>query len=559
MGKNYIKLQNQGSILQNLMLLSEMQDSSGYSDEYGYFTKRAVAELAIRSAIITSAGKLGDDILALVNDVDVDETRNSVLQNAKQRMQILRVLGLVAADYDAEVYSITDLGERVLKQVFPASAGEIPDYRLLRESFMGISSESEVYDYNCDIGFNCFLGYEICYAFARLDYRICVQDMPCITTYGVNDIESFVETVKKFRRKNQCIPENHEHYPKTQQGQPLRQASNTTRTIIQILRICNIIQRKFVAENGLRYYVCTDIGKEYVEDVARRWRSFHFVDPYKFRRGTLLEQKRKCFLGYNNILDRGGYEVESECGVDNVTVFSPYQMLPETNVDWFLARDRMRPPPKAKESQVNVINSQISATALKLKPNYLTHDEYESYIHAHSSKNGLIEEIVKRKEHGEARETIESELILRHKNSDKSLFYPFVHSLLGAIGLDCKGEVGRYDALVKYNGYVIPVEIKSYSETPSYNIKGARQALENKITSYKKSADLNYASLLIGFSQPKSIGEIQTFIDAAEDEWDAKIVVMDMGTLVEMCLRVIWDKQKIDFETFLTSRGIVEA
>ena len=116
MSKNYIKLQNQGNIYQNLMLLNEMNESIGYADENGYYSKRAVAEIAINSAVVTSAGKMGDDIIALVNDTVSDESRNSVLQNAKQRMQILRVLGLVASDYDAEQYAITDLGQKVLKQ-----------------------------------------------------------------------------------------------------------------------------------------------------------------------------------------------------------------------------------------------------------------------------------------------------------------------------------------------------------------------------------------------------------------------------------------------------------
>lgn len=38
MSKNYIKLQNQGNIYQNLMLLNEMNESIGYADENGYFS-----------------------------------------------------------------------------------------------------------------------------------------------------------------------------------------------------------------------------------------------------------------------------------------------------------------------------------------------------------------------------------------------------------------------------------------------------------------------------------------------------------------------------------------
>ena len=147
----------------------------------------------------------------------------------------------------------------------------------------------------------------------------------------------------------------------------------------------------------------------------------------------------------------------------------------------------------------------------------------------------------------------------RHKNSDKELFYPFVHSLIGALGLDCLGEIGRYDALIKYQDIMIPMEIKSYTETPSYNMKGVRQALENKICIYKEESDLKYASLLLGYSHPISIIEIQDFIDAAFDEWGMKLIAMDLRTLVEMCVRTVWDKQILDFESMLQEYGIAEA
>ncbi len=60
MSKNYIKLQNQGNIYQNLMLLNEMANSVGYADENGYFTKRAIAEIAINAYLLTSEGKMGE-------------------------------------------------------------------------------------------------------------------------------------------------------------------------------------------------------------------------------------------------------------------------------------------------------------------------------------------------------------------------------------------------------------------------------------------------------------------------------------------------------------------
>lgn len=558
MSKNYLKLQNQGSIIQNLMLLSEMKDSEGFSDEFGHFTKRAVAEIAVNSAMVTSAGKIGSDIHALVNDGEIDETRNSVLQNAKQRMQILRALGLVATDYDAEIYAITDLGDRVLERAFPTKAGELPDYRLLLEAFLGVSTASEVYEYNCDFGFDCYLGYEICYALAGLKYMISVPDLPCITTYGVGAIGEYVETVKTYRKMGKTIPKNHEHYPKTQQGKPLKQATNITRTINQILRVCGIIERKPIQIKNVNYYVCTEAGKKFVREIKKHWKSLRFLSTYRFRRLRILEQKRICCLGYNNMLDRGGYNVESGSGVDGETVFSPYQMIPETAANWHLGKN-LRHAPKSKESQVAVINSQIRASALRLKPIYRTQAEYDRFVKMHASASLLVNEICKAKADNLDRSNVEADLFARHRKSGKELFYPFVHSLFNAIGLKCKGEVARFDALIQYEGVDIPVEIKSFTETPVCNLKGVRQALENKILAYKRKNDLAYATLLVGYGLPKSTNEIQELIDAAYSELGVKIVVLDLSALVKMCMRVIWDQQSVDFGKLLKSRGILEA
>lgn len=554
MSKNYIKLQNQGTIFQNLMLLNEMENSIGYSDEHGHFTKYAIAEIAIKSYIITSEGRMGEDILEKINEGG-DETYNSVLQNAKQRMQILRVLGLVSTDYDSEIYAITDLGKKVLARVFPTSHTSIPDYSLLREAFMGISSSSEVYKYNVD--FNSYLGYEICYAFSSLDYRISTKEMPMITTYALDEIGEFVGTVKTWRSQGIDVDEEHEHFPKTQQGKPLRQASNITRTINQILRICEIIEKKESRIDNRNYYVCTEFGKDYVDEVKKFLdkKSSRLWTSEQFRRENRLKQKELANIGYNNMLDRGGYSVEP---TDKSTVFSPYQLIPENDVNLLLEKET-RNPPKLKETRIIEITSQIPGNELKLKPSYFTQEDYDEFIRKHITKTNLIEEILAEKEKGTNKEELINTLTLRHKNADKTDFYPFVHSLFMAMGIDCFGEVGRIDGLLEYNGIKIPVEIKSFTETEAYNAKGLRQSLENKIIVHKEEQDLLYASLLVGYSHPSSLTEIHDFIDAAYEELGIKLIAFDLRTLVIMCVNTIWDKEKVDFDKLLESHGIVEA
>ena len=552
MGKNYIKLQNQGNIYQNLMLLNEMANSVGYADENGYFTKQAIAEIAINAYLLTSEGKMGKDILEKVSDTEIDEGLNSVLQNAKQRLQILRVLGLISTDYDSELYAITDLGRKVLDRVFPSSHTVFPDYSLLRETFMGISSSSEVYEYNVD--FNSYLGYEICYAFSCLDYKISTTEMPMITTYAIENITEFVSTVKFFREKGIEVDKFHEHYPKTQKGDPLKQASNITRTINQILRICGIIEKREVRIGTQNYYACTEKGKKYVDNVKRFLdnKSSKLWTAQQFRKENLLKQKELANIGYNNMLDKGGYSVEM---IDKNTVFSPYQLIPETNVNWLLEKE-IRRPPESKVTQVRILNSQITGKDLRLKPSYYTQEDYETFIRTHITKTNLIKEILYEKRNGANKVDLINTLTLRHKTADKSVFYPFVHSLFMAMGLDCYGEVGRIDGLLEYDGIKIPSEIKSFTETAAYNMKGARQALENKIILYKKPQDLQYASLLIGYFHPSSMAEIQDFINAVYEELGVKIITFDLRTLVVMCVNTIWEKQKVDFKKLFTEYGI---
>ncbi len=556
MSKNYIKLQNQGNILQNLMLLYEMKNSSGFSDENGYFTKRAIAEIAVNSMLVSSGGLVGEDIIDIVNDTVVNEERNSVLQNVKARMQLMRVLGLISTDYDSEIYAITDLGEKVLEQVFPDEIARIPSYKLLFEAFMGISSTSEVYEYNCDLDFNCYLGYEICYALASLDFKISTREMQIITTYSLEEIEEYITTVLAFRRKNQEIPETHEHFPKTQNGAPLRQASNLTRSINQILRQCDIIEKKQRREEGVNYYFCTDFGKTYTEAIKSNFHSLKFYTAQQFRKEKLIKQKEICNYGYLRMLSNAGYETECD---NKKIVFSPYQLIPEANVSW-LMESGIRKPPTLVQRQVYALNSQISSSVLRLKPTYLSDNEFANFIRNNISENNLISEILMAKESSDSYENLKKSLMSRYKHADKESFYPFVHALFRTMGLNCLGEIGRFDAYIDYNDdIVIPAEIKSFTETPSYNHKGIRQAVENKILTHKNDVDLSYASLVIGFETPSQLGDIQSLIDAVYSEFGIKIIAMDLETLVTMSINSIWNQQEIDFDTLFQSYGIIEA
>jgi hypothetical protein len=337
-----------------------MQLASDYADSQGYYTKRDIAEIAANALLITTSSKIGADVLSSIDNKDIDEGDNSPLQNAKMRMQILRILGLISADYYTEVYAITKLGKLYSDDNLSSTMKK----NLLRELFLGIETSSECYDFTCDEGFHCFLGLEICYALAMLDYRIGVDEMPVITTYDYRDIDEFINDVKTFRSRNEKFPTSHDHYPKTLKGAPLKQASNITRTINQILRYAGIIKPKNEKVGYKNYYVCTSAGKEYVDEIRKKWskKKLTLLTTYSFRKRGVLDQRALCHEGLSNIYIRSKIDTgQSPTGL----YFSPYQLLSETSASWFLNEDIRNHPDKA-EARVSIINSTVTARDFRL-------------------------------------------------------------------------------------------------------------------------------------------------------------------------------------------------
>ena len=550
MRNNTLKIQNQGNILSNLRLLYEMKNAGDdLHDKHGYYTKKDVARIAAMSLIATTEGRVDvDELLKHIDDDTIPETDNPILQNVKARLQILRQFGLISTDYGSEIYAITELGEQMLHQVY----GPQRSYKLLMELFVNLNTTTEIYDNNCTPDFECYLGYEICYAFSKLDYRISTLEMCMIPTYSIDDIDDFVADARQYREQRIQFPKTHPHYPKTQRGTPLKDVSNPTRSINQILRVCEIIKPRQERINDVNYYTCTDYGKEYIEALIRRYEGKRsaFLSAHKFRMKNFLERKQTVVQGRTNVYTRAGIDTQS---TDSVLMFSPYQMIPEVSVNWMLDKP-IREQPEQRKSQIAAINSQVSLMNLRIKPVYT-----KEQLAPHLIQDELVSELQAMKESCEDSEACISYYIDKHKEDAWDTFYPFVYSLLGILGLKCLGQVGRIDALCKYKEHVIPAEIKSRTETPTYNIKGLRQAIENKILSLAPTLenDIDFSTLVIGFDHPQSDNFVRDFIEKAYEKWGIKIVAINLRSLVSMAIRKVWNNEQIDLDKLLVSYGII--
>lgn len=550
MSSNILKIQNQGNIHSNLRLLYEMKNASDdLHDAHGYYTKKDVARIAVSSLIVTTEGQVDvDELLKHIDDETTAETDNPILQNVKARLQILRQFGLLSADYSSEIYAITELGEQMLKQVY----GSNRSYKLLMELFVNLNTTTEIYDNNCTADFECFLGFEICYAFSKLGYRISTLEMCMIPTYSIGEIESFVEDAIHYREQNERFPETHPHYPKTDRGIPQKNVSNLTRTINQILRVCDIIKPKAERINGEYYYICTEYGHQYIDELMRKFsrKKLTFISAHRFRMKNYIERKQMVLQGRTNVYVRAGIDTES---VDSGLMFSPYQMIPEVSVNWMLDK-AIREQPEEQKSRLAAINSQVTLMNLRINPIY-TNEELSPIL----LQENLVKELLSRKESEENVESCINHYLDEHKDDAKDVFYPFVHTLLNVIGLECHGEVGRMDAMCKYKQHIIPAEIKSRTESPTYNIKGLRQAIENKVCSLNPNLenDVSFSTLVIGYDHPQSDTFVRDFIEKAYEKWGIKIVATNLRSLLSVCIRKIWNNEQINLDVLLDSYGII--
>lgn len=552
-GRDYIQLQNQGNIISNIRLLYEMLNSDGYADSQGFFTKRDVAEIACNALIITTGSKIGDEVASVINS-EGDESRNSPLQNAKARMQLLRVLGLVSTDYGSELYAITALGELIIKQVLSSN----PNMGLLRELFLHISSTTEIYEHNCEITYNCVLGYGIMYAFSQLDYKISTDEMPLLTAYDISEIEEFISDMKKYRELDIPIPSDYSHFPKTSKGTPLKNVSNLTRSINQILKTSGIVQPKVKRIGKKNYYLCTEEGKTYVDSVTANFKELKFMTSYQFRKiNNISKQKEICYSCYHNILVRSGLDSETSLQSDySKYVFNPFQMIPETNVQWFLGGN-VRRHPDSQESKILALNSRITLNNIRIKDLFFKGGTTE--IDLNPMDGEIIDLLTNSIADKMGLDELATFVCETTKPFGKDKFYPFVHALLRIIGMKCEGEVGRYDGLCHYEQHIIPIEIKSYTETPNYNLKGLRQAIENKIMAYHPSLenDMAYASFVVGYEHPSSDQDVRNFIDSALENFGIKIIASDLATLVKLAIRRLREKVSVDLDKLLTSHGLL--
>lgn len=123
-------------------------------------------------------------------------------------------------------------------------------------------------------------------------------------------------------------------------------------------------------------------------------------------------------------------------------------------------------------------------------------------------------------------------------------FYKIVESILRLLGHDAimsnLGDTNnRIDLIIRTPSGNVPVEIKSYTETPTINWKSVQQAIENKllITRLDQQAKMSSLStLVVGFAYPSERTGIEEHIKEIEAAFGIRIGVLSLPKLWELLL-----------------------
>jgi Fe-S-cluster-containing hydrogenase component 2 len=144
-------------------------------------------------------------------------------------------------------------------------------------------------------------------------------------------------------------------------------------------------------------------------------------------------------------------------------------------------------------------------------------------------------------------------------------FYKTVESILRLLDYEAKmsnlgDTINRIDLIIRTTEGNVPVEIKSYTETPTINLKSVQQAVENKLLisrldGVEKMTSLS--SLVIGFSYPNERSRIEEHILEIEKAYGIRVGIASLSRLWELLLIKKFSKEKVPPIDLVGIRGVL--
>ena len=203
---------------------------------------------------------------------------------------------------------------------------------------------------------------------------------------------------------------------------------------------------------------------------------------------SFYDQLKRIGIDYNfdlNLVAEYREYLKKYFNDDRELLFSPYQMIPELEVNKALniikEFESDEKPIEKKDLLDSVENYE------KITEQYITEIKFKtifSEITDEHKKLNIYKEIYELKNKSE--KEIVFIIMEKYKKANKEVFYPLIGDIFNILGFDCVvsrngTNYERYDAIIIDEENSIPIEIKSPGEEINISVKAVRQAIENKI------------------------------------------------------------------------------
>lgn len=487
---------NPGSDINVLVSIYEIiQDY--FSDKY-YFNIDDMSGALVRSGAITSSGSVGEE--ALMRSYNKKRSIDPVYNQVKMYAEIFRKLGFISSYLSQLNYVNTDLGKSIVRSERNIQKD------IIRNCLLGIVSPNENINDKSNIRIRPFK--DILLASFESQNKINKAEVIVILSNQSDTEQNYLSRIADK------IKEMRSGKEKTYLEEISIQRKISTVTMGNYTRFplgAMLWSEWFEKKNN--YFHLTNLGKRYAEKI-RKSKDLRDNDLENYKRSQLIKYGND-FLFHNK----------------NEYLFSHFQQLNIQKID-------------SKKRKEYLFKNQFK-TKDKEKDKI-------TYIKLFRSSNKIK---------NDSKIEISFDEIASYKQIQ---FYPFTVRILKDIGFDAEvSRVGinnnRTDALIKYDGNFIPIEIKSPTEEKTISPKAVRQAIENKIILLNRKifpTTIDYSTFVVGFDVPNKRSEIHELIASAYKYFKIKINLISIKTLIEISNGIKENNYKIDKDDLLKSYGI---
>jgi predicted 3-demethylubiquinone-9 3-methyltransferase (glyoxalase superfamily) len=508
-----------------------------------------MVSVTIEKNLTSSSGYTGSQ--AIHHSTRKDRSRDPLYNQLKMYSELYRQLGWLRSTEGAALkFLITPFGNEIAK------AKNIIE--LFIKSILCISVPNEGITTKSNIYLRPF--YTIFKIMPYIENKISRDEMilsilSCKDDCGKNNINLIIDNIKNIRKSNNI-------------NFSLKKLSESSKIKINTLRNYTRVPIMFLRDTDLfeiksNFLVLTQKGNDIVNFVNDthdfRLRDIKSISGIKFNEFYKAIYEF-FFSNKKNTLFNNKYLLQLKIPKEKVILFNPFQQLNITELsnifEWNINKSNYKRDLISKD----IVNNYEKEINTKLIFNSLNERINKKFIKIIPTK-----EIFSAKNKDDIIHISNNfcESLIKYKKVD---FYALIESLFNELGFNCFNSrygtnAERWDSKILYNNKIIPLEIKSPAEEIFLNIKGIRQALENKIilhSRYQKSSDINYSTLLVGFKYPNSRSDMTRLIQDIKKTFNIKIGVIDFFTLVFSFFWSIKNSQQIEKEQILKLEGFLE-